>query len=246
MNSYSMRLACGGAVIGVLTLSAAALGGRKEPVKKNPDPAPVVRRAEDSAAAQTLSFRPSEEEAAEVFAPGFLLALHTDPAAGWSDLTVSGPEGSVPDPVDPDGDGDAALGPLIPGRYTLRRAGKVLGEFVLNENASVAIATGRLWTDGEVLYLEDFLPTEAELRLILEDRGYYGFSLVGEDGMARGGSVFIPDDARYDEGEVFLRTLRFPGLPAGKYTVCSRGRPVAEIETREGEVTSVELRLGKE
>lgn len=248
MNRYSLHLVCVGAVIGVLTLTAAALGGIKKPEKSAAKPTPAVEKTAYNAEleARSLSYLQPEEETAQVFAPGVLLALHTDPSLKWEDLALYGPEGSAPEPVSPDADGDAALGPLRPGRYSLRRAGILLGEFVLNENASVAIATGRLWTDGEILYLESFLPAEAELRLTLEDRGYYSISLMGEDGMSRSGAVFIPENASFDSGGVFLRILRFPGLPAGSYTVCYRGRPVAELEAGEGEVAGLELRLGKD
>lgn len=243
MDSYSIRLACVGAMIGVMTLSAAALGSLKKPEKTAQ---PALQTLQTGASAVTPERQPvllQAEQTGEAGA-GLLLALHTDPALDWDDLTVSGPEGSAPAPVNPDRDGDAALGPLLPGCYSLQEQGRPLGEFVLNENASVAIATGRLWTDGEVLYLEDFIPSEAELRLTLTERGYYSFSLVGEDGLSRCAALFLPENESYDPGGVFLRTLRFPGLPAGHYTLCSRGRAVAELDTRPGEVTAVELQIG--
>ncbi len=243
MNSYSIRLACVGAVIGVLTLTAAALGGagNKTPAAKKTPPASAVS-AQAGEGLQELA--QTEDRSVSVMLPTVLLALRADPALDWSGLTLCGPEEQDTAAVTLDADGDASLGPLCAGRYSLRKDGVLLGEFVLNENASVAIASGRLWTDGELLYLEKDIPSEAELRLTLTARGYYSFLLESEEGVSRAGAVFIPDTAAWDPGGVFLRTLRFPGLPAGKYRVLCGGRTVAEIVTKRGEVSAVELRLG--
>ena len=56
--------------------------------------------------------------------------------------------------IPPNRDGDLSLGPLAPGCYGVCRGETVIGAFRLCGNAALGEAEGRLWTDGELLYLD--------------------------------------------------------------------------------------------
>ena len=137
-------------------------------------------------------------------------------------------------------DGDAALGPLRPGHYTLCLDGVAAGEFVLNENAAVMLTTGRLWTDGELLHLEPDTPGAILLKLALPGPGTYPVYLTGED-VSRTAVAQIGADDAQDPGGGYTRCVQFEGLMAGCYTLTCRGEAIASLELARGEVKSLAL-----
>ena len=144
----------------------------------------------------------------------------------------------------PDAEGDAALGPLPPGRYALYAENERLGSFRLTEDAALDEAAGRLWTDGEMLHLEAFRPGQAELSLTLPASGYYSLALVDDDGRRWTKDVFIPSDARPEQAGSYLRTLDFFGLPEGRYTLVWNRRPILQFPVLAGGVAQIPVALG--
>ena len=144
----------------------------------------------------------------------------------------------------PDAEGDAALGPLPPGRYALYAENERLGSFRLTEDAALDEAAGRLWTDGEILHLEAFRPGQAELSLTLPASGYYSLALVDDDGRRWTKDVFIPSDARPEQAGSYLRTLDFFGLPEGRYTLVWNRRPILQFPVLAGGVAQIPVALG--
>lgn len=182
-------------------------------------------------------------EAAEAFVQNaWYAALRVEtPTAGR--IFVCDLRGSPLCAAVPDAEGDAALGPLPPGRYALYAENERLGSFRLTEDAALDEAAGRLWTDGEMLHLEAFRPGQAELSLTLPASGYYSLALVDDDGRRWTKDVFIPSDARPEQAGSYLRTLDFFGLPEGRYTLVWNRRPILQFPVLAGGVAQIPVAL---
>lgn len=252
MQSYSIRLACVGAMIGVLTLSATAVvnltslrsraptpetGALTEPSEPQSPEGPVLELLPG------LSLLPlsmaEAPEADSVDAPEYRVALQIGEGLDRR-LFLCDRLGNPLSPVTPDESGAADLGPLRPGCYTVCAGSQVLGAFQLADNAAVPQATGRLWTDGEILHLEKYCPGQAEVLLTLKGPGYYSFRLVDDNGRLWIQDLFIPASALPDQGTDYLRTVCFPGLPEGRYTLVHRNYPLLQFRVSPGTVTRVE------
>lgn len=237
MNRDSLRLAWAGTLIGVLTLSAVAaadLTAAESRALREAAAATEPAAVTETAAPADFS---AEEAAAEVFAPAEALcscALHVsaaDPAPAYEVLDLRGNSwGSLT----PDRNREAAVGPLPPGRYQLFCGGEAVGSFRVTEAAVLTEAGGRLWTDGRLLWLEDFSPGAAEVRLALPHPGYYSYQLVDDLGRQWTRDVFVPDRAPPDPDGTYGRTLRFDGLPEGRYTLVSAGAPLTQFRVLAG------------
>ncbi len=168
MKNESIRLAWIGAVLGVLVLSATVFAKTRPPVRRDAGSgsgAPEARaafaseaRAEGTGAAEKeVSF--SEDEAAvpvmaEEAPRRFSVALRLEaPVKGR--LFLCDAEGCPLEEISTDAGGAAALGPLVPGQYSLYRGETELGRFRLLENAALARAEGLLRTDGLSLVLAE-------------------------------------------------------------------------------------------
>lgn len=185
----------------------------------------------------------SEAEQAGAEAGPFAVALRvTEPILGERLFLCDG-SGSPLEELEPDEEGDAVLGPLPPGRYGVCVGAEEIGSFRLLANAALDEAAGRLWTDGELLHLERFVPGTARLRLRLAEPGYYTLLLFDRDGRSWGRDLYIAEDARPEEAEGWLRSLDFRGLPPGLYTVVRRAAPLGQLEVRAGETAVLELRI---
>lgn len=235
MSMESIRLAAVGAMIGVLTLTAAAYanrGGGERPASESPPETAAVCAASTDGGVWG-------GQAAEAFAPDKRYAALRLDAEADQPLSLCELDGTVIAPLAPDADGDVALGPIAPGRYAIASGQERLGSFRMYDNAALGEAAGRLWTDGEVLHLADYLPGQAEVTVTLPAAGYYSFALVDDNGLRRTSDVFIPSSARPDEGRSFLRTLEFYGLPEGRYTLVHRKLPLLQFRVLAGGVARI-------
>lgn len=236
MNRYSLRLAWVGMLIGVLTLSAAAIarlvGDAPRPVRADPvssETATTTAFADEAADAW-------DEPAAEVFAPAqaacdCVLCFAAAPAPAYELRDLRGNSCGV---IVPGKNREAALGQLQPGRYLIACGDDSVGSFRVTETAELTEATGRLWTDGNRLWLEDFSPGAAEIRLALPHPGYYSFQLVDDLGRKWTRDVFIPDSAHQDRDGTWSRTLLYDGLPEGRYTLVLAGQPLTQFQVLAG------------
>lgn len=159
------------------------------------------------------------------------------------DLMLTDCEGQTLDRIRPDRDRDAALGPLRPGRYQILDREETAGEFVLNENAAVMLTTGRLWTDGELLYLAPWTPGALLVRCELPGPGVYTLTLMGENGDERAAILEIGPEAAPDPGGGWSRCCQFEGLGPGYYELRRQGLVCATAELNAGEIKSLALDL---
>lgn len=241
MNEYSTRLAWAGAMIGVLALTATVFANTRPPEKTDPTaatlpPALVEEAAHTEAVAAVMA--PETETAGP-----FLVALRVEALPLEGQVFLCDANGSPIEAVQPDGSGDVALGPLRSGVYSLWRTGTELGRFRLLQNASLDETQGQLWTDGELLHLERFLPGTAAIRLTVQERGFYSFTLYDRNGRQWNRDLFIPDSALPERGLAFVRTLEFRGLPAGLYTLVRRETPILQVLVQAGERTEAEATI---
>lgn len=274
MSSYSIRLAAVGAMIGALTLSAAAYanlsalrdGGRAAAEATapagsavrysdsggpagDPDAAPVwaAQRAGPLEEPESGPGQTETEQAAEAARPLWYAALcQTEPQRRTIQLCDA--QGGLCAEVRTDAAGNAALGPIPPGRYLLRAGAEALGSFRLLDNAALTEADGRLWTDGELLHLETFRPGQADFRLRLPRPGYYSFALVDDFGRRWTQDLFLPADAEPDADGVYSRLLSFRGLRAGRYTFVYARDPLLQVRVCAGAtiLTAVKIELKTE
>ena len=239
MSMDSIWLAAVGAVIGVLTLTATAYASRSGGGRAASESPPQTAAVCAAPADDTRDDEVWGGQAAEAFAPEkWYAALRLDVEAGRP-LSLCELDGNEIAPLEPDADGDVALGPIAPGRYALVSGTERLGSFRMYDNAALGEAAGRLWTDGEVLHLADYLPGQAEVSVTLPAAGYYSFALVDDNGLRRTSDLFIPSAARPDEGRSFLRTLEFYGLPEGRYTLVHQKLPLLQFRVLAGGVARV-------
>lgn len=265
MNNDSMRLVLAGGMIGLLVLSAAAWRAVRGPAAADPSrasdreagiAASLAPDAEHAAAVATLPKGERRETAEEteaafgaeavpifgedVDAGLYLVALRVTEAVRGEKLFVCDGAGSPLEEIAPDRDGDQTLGPLAPGRYRVFRGEAEIGAFCLRSDAALEETEGRLWTDGELLCLERFVPGAARLDLTLPRPGYYSLRLCDRVGREWTRDLFIPDSARPDRNRAYGRTLEFRGLPEGLYTLVYAGSPLGQVEVRAGETAEFE------
>lgn len=240
MNRESMRLAWVGAALGLTVLSAALAA-------KNHPPARQAETGTSAALpAQTEVF---EAEAAAVLAPeseavgSFAFTLQAVELPPEPKLFLCDGAGCPLEEIVFDGSGAADLGPLSPGRYGVFRGNTELGGFRLPDSGAPAETTGRLWTDGTRLYLERSAVGTARFTVRLPGPGYWSFQLWDRDGRGRSGDLYVPDSALPDRGRDYLRSLEFPGLPPGLYTLARENRPLLQLTVRAGETAEAELRI---
>ena len=264
MRNDSMAMAGAGLLICTLTLSAALAGGRvpaispeeetvlpvvlielpaaslAEPSSGSPGTAAPTPAASETARTQETAGEPEIAGTAETAGEpeaAFLVALRFGKNA--PDRVFLGDSLGAPlEPAEPDGEGDATLGPVPPGIYTLVAGTRELGRFRLLDNAALADAGGQAWTDGEVLHLENYRPGAAAAEVRLPAPGLYSFCLTGSGGTCRA-DVFVPARERPDGAGCWSRTLWFRGLPAGAYRLLWEERDLAGVVVRPGAVTWV-------
>lgn len=260
MKTDSMRLVLAGGMIGLLVLSAAAWQAVRGPAlpTQGAEPGAAVSRATDPEGGAALAsgagtaerteaafgeaaapIFAEDDTAAEPAAP-YVVALRVMEAIWGEKLFVCDGDGCPLEEIAPDRDGDQSLGPLAPGRYGVFRGGTKIGSFRLFSNAALGETEGRLWTDGELLYVERFIPGTARLSLTLVQPGYYSFRLCDRVGRTWTRDLYIPDSAQPDRGQGYGRTLEFRGLPAGTYTLVYRDAPLGQTEVRAGETAEFE------
>lgn len=248
MNSYSSRLILVGTMIGILVVSAVAIAkegqGNRKPSGEDAVlllPNSTAEEAMWSAAAVPAAVL-SWDEDPDVGAGPFYVALRVE-AAAPQNIFLCDRYGSPLAQAEPDGDGDAALGPLAPGDYSICAEGKTLGRFSLLGNAALAGAEGLLWTDGELLHLTDKPTGEAVIRLVLPKPGYYSLYLTDCFGQRWQQDLFIPKSEYPDRDGCYLRTLRFRGLPEGLYTAVYAKEPLAQFRVTHDAPAEAELCL---
>ena len=258
MNSDSIRLALAGAMIGVLALSATVFAQTRPPARQTEttvlytveDPAPVLAAA-DSEKTETIegsrAFYEGDGGAvpamAEQNAGPFFVAVRVDEPILGEKLFVCDGMGSPLAGIEPDANGDMALGPLAPGRYAVCRGDETVGAFCLLENAALSDAEGRLWTDGELLHVERFVSGTARLELTLTKSGYFTLMLCDRNGREWYRDLYIADGTRADREEGYFRMVEFRGLPAGLYTIVRLNTPLGQVEVLPGETVSLELTI---
>ena len=273
MNRDSFRLALTGVLIGALALSATVTARLIPPARVEDGPEAALRAEsapEDEAVPAMATEAPPTEAALTEAAPTENAETAPAPdteaetAAGEADDPTAGPFRvalQIPDPipgerlflcdalgcpleeVTADREGDAVLGPLAPGRYGLWRGETEAGSFRLKRNAALADAAGRLWTDGEVLRLERFVPGTVRLYCTVEDPGYYTLLLCDRDGRTRRGDLYVSDSAAPNEDGRWERTVEFGGLAPGLYTAVRRNTPLGQVEVRAAEIAELRLRI---
>lgn len=261
MNRESAGLVLTGALLGVLALSATVFARLFPPAREETVPAPAVSTAAFAAVRETAAPAAQEQTGAEQEAVPVLAACDTTaeaPEAGPYYVAVA-----VPDPapgeklfvcdglgcplagIEPDLDGDASVGPLPPGRYSIQRGQTEIGSFTLLENAALSEAEGRAWTDGERLYVERFTPGTVRLTVRLHATGRYTLELRDRDGRSWSRELFIPPGARADAAGAWVRVLDFQGLPPGLYTAARQNHPLGQTELAAGEIAALEVEIDK-
>lgn len=258
MNNDSMRLVLAGGMIALLVLSAAAWRAVRGPIPAPAETGASQGRSGADAHLGSEPETPTREQSEAAFGEDAVPIFAEDPAAGpylvalripepiWGEkLFVCDGTGSPLEEIVPDRDGDQSVGPLTPGRYGVFCGGTEIGAFRLYGNASLGQTEGRLWTDGEVLYVERFVPGEARLTLRFSKPGYYSLRLCDQLGREWNRDLYIPESERPNRGSFYEKILEFRGLPAGRYTAVYRGTPVGQTEIRSGETSDLDLMLDK-
>lgn len=267
MNRESVLLALTGAMLGVLALSAvlaaklhprppaaepeasALLGGgpagesgfedgEAVPVMAEDAPETPPEAGEPTASAET---EPRDEPSA---GPFYVALRVPDPIPGER-LFVCDGAGCPLDAVLPDRNGDAAAGPFPPGRYSVCRGETEIGRFRLRDNAALDEAEGRLWTDGELLWIERFSPGSVRLTVTLPGPGWYALRLWDRDGRQWSRDLCVAADAPPEAGGTWTRALEYRGLPPGTYTVVHDRTVCARVEVAAGETASAAVVLEK-
>lgn len=249
MNDESIKLAMAGAMLGVLVLSASLLArslprtGAGTPTELTAaEGLPAPTGPPGTPEAVEAMARPPELFESDLIGP-FAAALRVEAEAPRDRLFLCDEAGNPLEEVFPDKAGDAALGPLFPGCYSLWRGGQRLGSFRLLKNAALEDAEGQLWTDGELLHLEAFVPGSLGLRLELEKPGYYSLCLYRDQSPVRTLELFVASSAPPELGRRWLRQLQVPGLAPGTYTLVYRERPLGEAAVEEGTEASLEAAI---
>ena len=245
MDRDSARLTLAGALLGLLALSATLVAGLRPPAPREEASerlAPAVSEALGPFASEAVPVLATEPAAEAVSDAGpFRFSLRVAEPVPGERLFVCDGLGCPLEEILPDADGDALLGPLPPGRYGVRRGETEIGSFRLADNASLPEADGRLWTDGELLHLERYVPGTARFTLRLPAPGYYSFLLWDRCGRRRSRDIFLPENAVPDPEGGFVRVLEFGGLAEGLYTLARDGTVLVQLEVRAGETAEASL-----
>ena len=197
----------------------------------------VLGAAADSAA-------PVEEAApALIEGPVWQVAFRAEPDADADALRLCTPDGVPLAQIEPDADGDAALGPLRPGSYSVYDGKTELGRFLLADNAAILRADGRLWTDGELLHLAGQSPAALTVRCEIARPGCYTFTLTGSNGSLRSAVVSIPEGTAPDACGCYLRHLLFEGLHPGVWWLLEGGAPCAAQTLAAGETAQIGVEI---
>ena len=249
MNDESIKLAMAGVALGLLVFSASLLA---QSLPRKQAAAPTELTVPEGLAAPTgppaateavaAMARPAELFESELIGP-FAAALRVEAQAPADRLFLCDAAGNPLEAVFPDKAGDAALGPLIPGAYSLWRGSQRLGAFRLLKNAALEDARGQLWTDEELLHLEAFVPGTLRLRLTLDKPGYYSLCLYRDRRPVRTLELFVASAAPPDLGRRWLRELEIPGLAPGTYTLVYRERPLGEATVTAEQETTLEAAI---
>ena len=238
MNRESMALTLSGLLLGVLALSATVVAGLRPPDRGT---APGASGLLETGPAGETGLPGGETEAVQAWAPEptretepedpgagpYLVVLRVNDPVPGERLFLCGEDLCPLAEVEPDSRGEAVLGPIAPGRYVLCRGQTAVGSFRLRGNAALTEAEGRLWTDGELLYLERFCPGTARLTVRLAQPGCYSLQLWDRDGRVWTRELYGLEDSR-------VRTVEFGGLPPGLYTAVWRGTPLGQVEVAAG------------
>lgn len=243
MDRESKALTLAGAILGLLALSATAAAGLRPPARSPvpPEVSVSAAAAETEEAVPVLATEPSVQFSPDA-GPYYVSVRVTEPVWGER-LFVCDGMGCPLEELLPDRDGDAELGPLAPGRYGLWQGQTRIGSFLLADNAALPEAQGRLWTDGELLHLERFVPGTARFTLRLPKPGYYGLLLWDRFGRRSARDLYLPENAEPDPEGGYLRVLEFPGLAPGLYTLARNGTVLAQVEVEAGQTALAELRI---
>lgn len=252
MNRESAQLALAGAMIGVLALSATVFAQLHPPELEETTAvlAAVLETAARNPEEENWSNREAVAVMAELEAPKdastagpFSVALRVpDPIPGEK-LFVCDGLGCPLDGIEPDWDGDAVLGPFAPGCYSVQRGQTEVGSFCLQSNASISETSGRLWTDGELLYLERYSPGTVRLIITLVKPGYYAVGLCDRDGRTWRGDLYVAEGTEPDADGIWVQTLELQGLPPGRYTAIRQNQPLGQVEVQSGETAELEIKI---
>ena len=254
MKRESVLLTLAGVTLGVLALSASMLA-RLHPLTPEESTAvlaaewetlPAVLPAETFADAEVVQVMaeldPTEDDPN---AGPFLISLRVpDPAPGEK-LFVCDEMDCPLEEIVLDQDGDAAVGPFAPGRYSIQSGQTELGSFRLHDNASLSDATGRAWTDGERLYLERFIPGTVRLTVTVHKTGYFAVWLCDRNGKSWRKELYVSEKTQRDADGAWVQILDFQGLPPGLYTATRRNQTLGQVELPAGETVQMQIQIDK-
>ena len=252
MNKESMALTLAGGLIGILALSAGAFA-ELHPPKAETLPAALAGETEPASAAAWMA-----GEASDAALP---VLAEPEPAVGETEAGARSVAVSASDPIpgeklfvcdslgcplegiELNGAGKAVLGPFAPGCYSVQRGQTEVGSFRLEADGSLSETAGRVWTDGEQLLLERFIPGTARLTVTLGKPGYYTVTLCDRDGRARNRDLYIPEGTPPEGNGTWVRVLDVQGLAPGLYTAVQRNLPLGQVEVPAGEIGELAITI---
>lgn len=168
-------------------------------------------------------------ETAAAEAEGLSAVLRTEPGRA---VKLLRPDGQLLQRLTADGQGEATFSGLAPGSYRIEsdRAG---GSFRLLENAAVEAVSGTLWSDGELLHLEN-TPT-VRLRVEFFTQAEQEGQVVTVRLTSKAGTVY---DRSLIAGKPDFYAVEFACLKPGDYRLRINGRVRATLSvTSEPEQT---------
>lgn len=245
MNRYSTQLLLAGAMLGTLVLSAAGLAQLGGTGKARKPAEPVLLTAHTTEATDPWAAPAAAAGAfpSDVGTGPFRVRLQLETERDPGRLFLCDKAGLPLDRVVPDRNGEAELGPIAPGLYSICVEDLCLGSFRLLPDAGLAEAEGRLWTEGALLHLTDKPTGEAVLELVLPCPGYYSLYLVDRWGQRIQQDLFIPREEPAGPAGVWRRKLTFRGLPEGLYTAVYAKNPLAQFRVATGSSAQALLTL---
>lgn len=257
MNRESKALSLAGLILGLLALSATAAArlrpaaGQSTETRSTREELVAVLATESApdsseAASGAPDAEPAPEQTPSEEAAGpFPVSLRvTEPVLGERLFVCDGLLCPLEE-LEPDGRGEAVLGPLAPGRYALCRGQTAVGSFRLRADGRLDEAEGRLWTDGTRLYLERFEPGALRLSVRVDRPGYYVIQLRDRNGRRWSRDLYLAEPAAPDEAGGWTRELELGGLRPGLYTVVWQNSPLAQAEVRAGQTGQARVQLGQ-
>lgn len=254
MNRESAALALAGVMIGLLALGGVTFARLHPPEPE--ESAAIPGLGQETAQPASAPEYGAEEPAVPVLAEPE--PFDADPTAGPFSVSLR-----VPDPVrgeklfvcdalgcpleeiEPDPDGAALLGPFAPGSYSVQRGQTEVAAFRLLDNAALCETSGRLWTDGELLWLERFTPGTLRLSVTLHGTGYYTMELRDRVGRVWNRDLYVPDGTPPDADGLWRRVLDFQGLPPGLYTAVRQNRPLGQTEVSAEAIAELAIEIEK-